>query len=176
MSRIKAIKVEEATGKTAELYSAIKSNLGVVPNVFQALGTSPHVLETFLGFGGAVKSLSAAEKESLALAVAQANSCNYCLAAHTAIGKKVGLADEQILNARKAQSADNKIDALVKLTREIVTEKGHVSDATFKNFISAGYNESQVPEVVLAVVQNIFTNYFNHVNRTVVDFPVVQQL
>lgn len=176
MSRIKAIKVEEATGKTAELYSAIKSSLGGVPNIFQALGTSPHVLETFLGFGAAVKSLSAAEKESLALAVAQSNSCNYCLAAHTAIGKKVGLADEQIVSARRAQSGDKKIDALVKLAREIVTEKGHISDATYKNFISAGYTETQVPEVVLAVVQNIFTNYFNHVNQTEIDFPAAQKI
>lgn len=176
MSRLTPVSVEQATGHTEKLYSTIKTALGGVPNLFQALGSAPKVLESVLGMGAALTSLSRSEKEAIALTVAQANSCDYCLAAHTLLGKKSGLSDEEIKAARKGGSAESKRDALVKLAREIVMEKGRVSDQTLKNFLNAGYKESQVPEVVLGVVENIFTNYFNHVNQTEVDFPAAPKL
>lgn len=171
MSRLKSVPLDEASGLTADLYSAIKSQLGGVPNLFQFLGVSPKVLESYLGMGPAQTSLTGAEKETIALVVAQANSCNYCLAAHTVLGKMNGLNEEETISIRQGKSADRKRSALIQLAGEIVREKGHVSDQTFQNFKAAGYSEAQIPEVVLAVVQNIFTNYFNHVNKTEVDFP-----
>ena len=176
MSRIKAITPEQATGQTAELYSAIKSQLGGVPNIFQALGAQPKVLAAFLGLGPAQTSLTAIEKESIALAVAQANSCNYCLAADSVLGKKVGLSESDTVAARKGGATNPKTDALIKLAREITTERGHVSEGAYQAFLSAGYSDSVLAEVVLAVVQNIFTNYFNHANQTDVDFPAAAKI
>lgn len=176
MSRLKPISIEQATGQTAKLYSAIKSQLGGVPNIFQALGGSPSVLETFLGLGAGSKSLSAAEKETIALTVAQANSCNYCSAAHTALGKMASLSDEEMISVRRGKSSDSKRDALVQFSREIVSERGHVSDQTFNKFLAAGYGQEQAAEVLLVVVQNIFTNYFNHMNKTEVDFPAAPKI
>lgn len=176
MSRLKSVTVDQATGQTAALYSAIKGQLGGVPNLFQALGTNAKVLETYLGLSAAQASLSGAEKEAVALAVAQANSCAYCLAAHTALGKMSGLSEAEMISIRQGKSNDSKRQALVRFAREVVLEKGNVSDETLKTFKAAGYSESQVPEVVLAVVQNIFTNYFNHVNQTEVDFPAASKI
>jgi uncharacterized peroxidase-related enzyme len=176
MSRLKQISVAQATGQTAELYSTIKGQLGSVPQIFQALGTAPKVLENYFKMGAAQASLSSAEKESIALAVAQANSCNYCLAAHTALGKMSKLSDDDMLQARKGLASDSKRKALLRLATEITKERGHVSDQALSDFRAAGYTDSQVPEVVLAVVQNIFTNYFNHVNQTDVDFPAAVKI
>ena len=176
MSRLNSVSIEQATGHTADLYSAIKSQLGGVPNIFLSLGSSPKVLETYLGMGSALDSLSGSEKESIALVVAQTNACEYCLAAHTLLGKKSGLSDGEVIAARKGGAGHLKKDALVKLAQEIVTKKGNISDQAFNNFLAAGYKESQVSEVVLCVAQNIFTNYFNHVNKTEIDFPAAVKI
>jgi uncharacterized peroxidase-related enzyme len=176
MSRLQQVSVEQSTGQTADLYKTIKSQLGSVPQIFQALGTAPKVLENYFNMGAAQSSLSGGEKESIALAVAQINSCNYCLAAHTALGKMAKLSDDDMLRARKGQVNDPKRKALLKLATEITTERGHVSDQALSDFRAAGYTDAQVPEVVLAVVQNIFTNYFNHVNQTEVDFPAAVKI
>ena len=176
MSRLTPVRVEEATGQTAELYSAIKKQLGGVPNLFQALGANAKVLEAYLGFGASQSSLSGAEKELIALTVAEINSCNYCLAAHTVLGKMNGLSPEDMIDARKGTAANDKRKALIQLAREITAEKGHVSDTTLSNFIAAGYKNAQVHEVLMAVLTNIFTNYFNHINQTPVDFPTAPKL
>ena len=178
MSRISQVSVEQATGERAELYTAIKATLGSVPNLFQAVGASPRALKTFLGIGAGLRGglLSGAESEAIALAVAQANGCDYCLAAHTVVGGMRGLKGEEVIRNRRAESSDPKRNALLTLVSEIVTKKGRVSDATYQAFINAGYTEAHVPEVLLVVTENIFTNYFNNLNGTDVDFPPACEL
>jgi uncharacterized peroxidase-related enzyme len=178
MSRLQSVSVEEANGKTAELYSAIKSSIGGVPNIYQSLGNSPRALEIFLGIGGGLKGglLSAQEQEAIALAVGQHNNCDYCLAAHTAIGGILKIPSEELVANRKGSSTDKKKEALLTLTKEIIDEKGYVSDTTLNNFRKAGYTDSHIPEVLLSIIQNTFTNYFNHINKTEVDFPAAPKL
>lgn len=176
MSRIKPVTVDQATGPTAQLYTAIKGQLGSVPNLFQAMGQTPKVLESYLGLSGAQESLSGTEKELIALVVAESNGCEYCLAAHTVLGKMNKLSESEIIAARKGQSDDNKRRALLNLTKEIVAKKGNISDEVFGSFIAAGFLASQIPEVVLAVSQNIFTNYLNNINYTEIDFPRAEKI
>ena len=178
MSRLSKVSPEEAVGKTADLYGAIKSSLGGVPNLFQGLGSNPRALEIFLGIGGGLKggSLSLREQGSIALTLAQRNSCEYCLAAHTVLGKMGGLSETEMISNRMGGSEDHKKNALIKLVGEIVDKKGNVGDETLSSFRAAGYTDSHVGEVLLAVVQNIYTNYFNNLNRTEVDFPSAPKL
>ena len=176
MSRITPISVEQATGQTSQLYSAIQKQLGGVPNLFQAIGTNPHVLEAFLHLNAGLGSLSGSDKEAISLAVAQNNGCDYCLAAHTVLGKMSGLNENEMLSIRQGGESEPKRDALLRFVQEIVNNKGAVSDTTYQAFRSAGYEENQIPEVLLAIVQNIFTNYFNNLNQTVVDFPAAPAL
>lgn len=173
MSRLQSVSPEKAQGKTAELYSAIKASLGGVPNLFQALGNSPKALETFLGIGGGLKGslLSSLEQGAIALTVAQANGCDYCLSAHTVLGGMLKLSPEEMVANRNGSSLDQKRKALIELTKEIVNEKGRISDKTLSNFKAAGYTDAHVPEVLLSIIQNTYTNYFNNLNHTEVDFP-----
>jgi AhpD family alkylhydroperoxidase len=176
MSRIQAIKPESATGHTAEVYGAIKKALGGVPNLFQGIGANSYVLQTFLGLGPSLKLLSGKEQETIALVTAQKNNCEYCLAAHTMLGKMQGLSKEETLQIRQGKSQDTKQQALIRFVNEIVSEKGHVSDASLAELRAVGYTDAHVPEILLAVVINIYTNYFNHINQTVVDFPAAEKI
>jgi uncharacterized peroxidase-related enzyme len=175
MPRLNAIDPNEATGKAKELLDGVKTKLGMVPNLMRTFANSPAVLEAYLGFSGALGGglLNAKLREQIALTVADANSCEYCLSAHTAIGKMVGLDAEQLVSSRRAASSDPKVEAALKFAHQIVVKRGEVLDSEVAAVRAAGYNDGEIAEIVANVALNIFTNYFNHVAQTVVDFPKV---
>jgi len=172
-SRINALDPVNATGKTAELFSAVKGKLGLVPNLMRTLGHSPAALEAYLGFSGTLDKgvLPAKVREQIALAVAEANACDYCLAAHSLIGKGAGLSADTIADARRQDAADAKVDALLKLAGSVVEARGRVSDSALVAVRAAGATDAEIIETVAHVALNILTNYINHVAQTVVDFP-----
>ena len=176
MNRITQLDPTLATGKTKQLFDAVQSKLGAVPNLFRVLGTAPVALEGYLDFSSALAggSLNAKVREQIALAVAEGNMCGYCLSAHTFIGARVGLTDKDIAGARHANATTEKTDAILKLARSIVVQRGEVSDAELKQARAAGLTDGDIVETVANVAVNIFTNYVNHVARTVVDFPEVK--
>lgn len=178
MSRIHQVAPEAAVGRAKELLDTVKGKLGLVPNITRAMANSPAVLEGYLGLSGALGkgSLSAKNREQIALAVGQANQCDYCLAAHSAVGKMVGLTPDQILDSRRGTAVDPKADAVIRFARKIVDERGHVSDADVADVRAAGLDDGAIAEVVANVALNIFTNYFNHVAETDIDFPKVEPI
>jgi uncharacterized peroxidase-related enzyme len=173
VARIQQIKPENAQGQTAELFSAVRSKLGMVPNMMRAIGNSPASLQAYLQFSGSLATglLSAKERELIALAVGQSNSCDYCLAAHSALGKMAGLTAEQIRDARLGNAVDSKNEALVRFSKKLVNERGQVSDDDLNTLRRFGFDDGHVAEIVANVAVNIFTNYFNHVAETDIDFP-----
>ena len=175
MQRITVVNATEATGKAKQLLDGVQAKLGMTPNMMKTMATSPAVLEGYLGFGAALGTgtLDARFREQMALAVAQANSCEYCLSAHSTIGKMVGLKPEEIAASRSAHSQDAKRDAGLQFTQLLVVQRGEVSDAALADVRAAGYTDGEVAEIVANVAINIFTNYFNHVARTDLDFPRV---
>ncbi len=143
-------------------------------NIFKGMANSPAVLKLYLAMAGAVDgfSLSPAEREVIQLATAEANGCDYCTAAHTAIGKGAGLSEQQTVEARQGRiDGDDKLNALAQFASALHSKKGFVSDEDLAEFKSAGYTDGHVAEVVGVYAQAVFTNYFNHVNETEVDFP-----
>ena len=173
MERITPVNLETAEGKAKQLLDAVKAKLGIVPNMTRAMAVSPSVLEAYLGFSGALAHgvLPARVREQLALDVGEANHCDYCVSAHSAIGKHAGLSDQDILDSRKGTSADPKTDALLRFARTVVAKQGVVDDADVEAVRAAGYGDAEIAEVVAHVALNIFTNYFNNVAGTAIDFP-----
>lgn len=173
MSRITALDPAQATGKTAELFAAAKAKLGFVPNLMRTLGHSPVALEAYLVLG---KTLGAGAlpirvREQLAIAIAETNACDYCLSAHSLFGKGAGLSDEAILDARRLQAADPKIDALLKFAATVVETRGRVDDAALAAVRTAGVSDAEIVETIAHIAVQTLTNYTNHVAQTVVDFP-----
>jgi uncharacterized peroxidase-related enzyme len=173
MSRIQQIATETASDRARTLLDAVKNKLGLVPNMTRAMANSPAVLDGYLQFSGALGkgTLSAKVREQLSLAVAQANGCDYCQAAHSAIGKMVGLTAEQIRDSRQGSAVDPRTDALIRFALEVVQTRGRVSDATLDDVREAGFDDGVIAEVVAHVALDVFTNYFNNVAQTDVDFP-----
>jgi AhpD family alkylhydroperoxidase len=115
-------------------------------------------------------------QEQISLVVGETNSCDYCLAAHTLLGGKAGLSPEETLAARTAKSADPKTEAALLFAQKIVTDRGQVGDEDVAGLRAHGYTDGDIAEIVANTALNIFTNYFNHVGGTVVDFPAAPKL
>lgn len=175
MQRIQPIQNADATGKAKQLLDGVQAKLGITPNLMKTLAQSPAALEGYLNFSSALGTgaLNGKFREQIALAVAQANSCEYCLAAHTAIGGMVGLKAEEVAASRHSDSVDAKQDAGLKFAQALVVQRGLVSDAALDRVRKAGYTDGEITEIVANVAINILTNYFNHVAQTEVDFPKV---
>ncbi|MBX9623315.1 MAG: carboxymuconolactone decarboxylase family protein [Gemmataceae bacterium] len=173
MTRITPIDLQAAEGRAKELLDAVKGKLGMVPNMTRAMAASPAVLDAYVGFSGALARgvLSPGVREQLALVVGETNHCDYCVAAHTALGKRAGLSDQDILDGRRGAAADPKAAALVRFARAVVDKRGQVDDADLAAVREAGAGDAEVAEVVAHVALNVFTNYFNTVAGTPIDFP-----
>jgi uncharacterized peroxidase-related enzyme len=176
MPRITPVDPATVTGKSKELLDGPLA--GKHFNIFRSMAQSPAALQAYLRLSGAVGSgtLSAKEREVIQLAVGQANNCEYCVSAHTAIGKGAGLSDEQTVEARRGALQDAKLNALAKFALAVHEKRGFVSDADVAAFKSAGYSEGAIAEVVANYALATYTNYFNHVNVTPVDFPAVVKI
>lgn len=170
MERIVPVDPHTAQGRAKELLDAVKAKLGVVPNMTRAMAVSPAVLEAYLGMSGALAHgvLPPQVREQLALGVGQANGCDYC---HSALGRRAGLTEQAVLDSRRGRSADPKTDALLRFARTLVEERGRVTDADVAAVREAGGGDAEIAEVVAHVGLNTFTNYFNTVAATAIDFP-----
>jgi uncharacterized peroxidase-related enzyme len=178
MSRVTQIAPETASGKAKDLLDAVNAKLGIVPNMTRAMANSPAVLDGYLQLSGALGKgkLSAKVREEIALAVGQANHCDYCLAAHSAIGKMVGLTADQIRDSRLGTAVDPKSDALIRFARKLVDSRGLVADQDIAAVREAGFDDGAIAEVVANVALSVFTNYFNTVAETDIDFPKAEEL
>lgn len=177
MNQLNLINPETATGKAKELLDAVQAKIGMVPNLMRALANSPAALEVYLGFGALDQgSLPPALREQIALTVAELNNCNYCLAAHSAIGTMVGLSEEQVLDSRRAISSDSRTNTALRFAKVLVEKKGWASEEDLDQVRAAGFSDGDITEMIAHVSKNIFTNYFNHVARVEIDFPAVPEL
>jgi uncharacterized peroxidase-related enzyme len=177
MSRIQTPATIEASPAASQpLLGAVHAQLGVVPNLFRIVGNSPAALEGYLGLSGALGKgqLDARTRARLALVVAEGNGCDYCLSAHTYLGKNAsGLTDAEMAANREGGSADAKAEAAVRFAARVVRERGHVSEADVAAVKAAGYSDAQLVEIIAHVALNTLTNYVNEALKTDIDFPLV---
>lgn len=176
MSRIAALEPETTDGKTRETLTVVKQMLGAVPNLFRVAANSPSTLEGLVGLNSSVSrgKLDAQTRSLLALAVAEANDCDYCLSANSALGARAGLAKADLELARRATADDPKRSAMLAFTRKLVLTRGRISDAELEALESAGVDASETLELVANAVLSIFMNYINLVAATDNDFPAVR--
>jgi uncharacterized peroxidase-related enzyme len=177
MSHIDALDPAAASGHTRELLDAVKKGLGVVPNLFRVTAQSAVALEGMVGLNGAITkgTLGARIREAIALAVAEADGCDYCLSAHTYLGKHAGLNDADITLARGGDSSDPRIAAAARFARLLIEKRGHVTEADRTGVRAAGFGDAQILEIIANVAWSVFTNYVNVVAGTDIDFdPVVR--
>jgi uncharacterized peroxidase-related enzyme len=177
MSRIAIPAIESATGATAEVYAQIKKASGKVPNAYAALGAlEPTALKAMLQADAALAAgnLSRQDQETVKIAVSANAGCDYCTAAHSLVGKLSGLQPDALKQIRHGGlTGDARRDALLVFVRNLVQGRGTVSDEAFAAIRAAGYTDAQLVDIALAMAVITFTNVFNRINDTTVDFPAV---
>jgi uncharacterized peroxidase-related enzyme len=176
MSRLATVDPTTAEGQARTLLGRVERALGVTPNMMRAMASSPAVLDAYLQFSGALSKglLPAAVQEQIALVAAVENECGYCLAAHTVLGARAGVSEEDLADGRSARASDPKAEAALTFAKQIIATKGFVSDEDLAAVRAAGYGDGEIGEIVAAVALNTFTNYFNSVGQTTLDFPEVR--
>ena len=176
MSRIAIPTREAAPVASQPILDAVNKQLGVVPNLFRLVSTSPAALAGMTSLSGALtKALDVKTRERIALAVAQVNGCDYCLSAHSYLGLNLAkISAEEIALNRKGASGDAKADAAVRFAARVAETRGKVKDADIAAVKLAGFTEAQVVEIVAVVAENFLTNLINNVAETDIDFPVVR--
>lgn len=178
MARIQPVQQSAADAKTVELLQGVERKMGKVINILGTMAHSPAVLKAFLGFSQSLSEggLPISLRERIALAIGEATGCDYCVAAHTIMAGKVGLTEEDILDARRGTASDEKAAVALELALKIVKTQGFVDDEDIERARGVGYTDGEICEIVASVALNLFTNYFNHVADTDIDFPTVPAL
>ena len=177
MSRLSAPNLESDAGLSGQVYSQIKKAIGSVPNTFAAIAAhGPAALKSVLAADAvlASSSLSKRDQETIKLIISGVAGCDYCVAAHSLLGKIAGLKPDELKNIRDGKpTGDAKRDALAHFVRKLAETSGTVSDDEFGAIKAAGYSDTQLVEISLAFATTVFTNVFNRINDTEIDFPAV---
>lgn len=178
MSNLRVLSRDEVGETTQIVFDKLKSKVGLVPNLYAAVANSPQALNSMLSLGDNLTGgeFAGKEVEAIALAVGQANSCSYCLSAHTEIAKMNGLTEEETIQIRTGEIDDPRLSALTKLANSLVITRGKPSKTLISKFFNAGYNEAALAELIGHVALNTFTNYINHVAETPIDYPLAAEV
>ncbi len=175
MPRIDTVNTATIDAETQATLAAVKAKIGMVPNLFSTFAQAPAVLNGNLAFADALAKgiLTPAQREIISLAVAQYNECQYCLSAHSLLGKSAGLSPDAIRAARQGKGSNTADHAVAALALRIVETRGSVSDADLSAARLAGLTDAHIVEIVGNVAHNVLTNFMNNVAHTAIDFPVV---
>ncbi|MBN2022758.1 MAG: carboxymuconolactone decarboxylase family protein [Pirellulales bacterium] len=178
MSRIPPLAREAAHGRVEELLHQVEAEWGMVPNLMRTLAQSPAALEAYLSLSGALArgALTPQLQEQIALAAAEANRCDYCLAAHLAMAKTVGLSEEEIADSRRGESTNRRTGTALRFVQRVIQRRGAIDDNEVTRLRDAGYSNAEIAEVVAHIGLNLFTNYFNRAAGTEVDLPAAPAL
>jgi len=176
MSRINLVTAEQANEQQTTLYTAIEEQLGIVPNFLKVFANSPAALQAFLGLHSIASEgeLDAKTKERIALGLAEQNACQYCVSAHTAIGRKSGLSGDEMMANRAGSSQDAKAAVAVKFSRSLADNSGEVTTAELLEIRNVGYSDAEIVEIITHVGMNILTNILGKASRVEIDFPKVE--
>lgn len=177
MSRIPLIPNDQVSAPSAALFAQIRKAMGKVPNAYATVGGySPATLGLLLNADAVLGkgALTRQEIEAIRLAVSETNGCDYCVAAHTMVGKMAGLSPDAIKQIRDGDdTGEARRDALLQFVRAVHTSRGTVPAAVLGAVLAAGYSHQQVIEALMAISMITFTNLLNRVNDTDLDFPRV---
>ena len=175
-ARIPLVDRATASGPARALLDQIHGAFGTTPNMFRAVANSPAALQSmwsaFGALGGGV--VGSALGEQIAVAVANRNACDYCLAAHTALGRKAGVSSDVLAAAQSGESADPRTAAVLRFALQLVNGRGQVDAADVQALRDQGLSDEHIVEIVAHVALNLFTNYVNVALAVPVDFPGVK--
>jgi len=175
MPRIFPVNLDQADDEIVTKLNAVKAKIGMIPNLFSTFAIAPAALNGYLAFSDALEKgrLSARQREVITLAVSQVNTCQYCLSAHTLLGKNTGMSETDTVEARQGKANDPLEDAIASLAIKIVRQQGMLTDDELAVARKGGLDDALIIEIVATVAHTVLTNFTNNVAMTEIDFPIV---
>ncbi len=177
MKKISVPTLDSVSTSNRVILENLEKKLGFVPNLYATFAHSENGLSNVLSVGNLKTSLSSKEKEVIFLAVSQVNQCEYCIAAHTVIGKANGFTEKQTVEFRLGRSSDNpKLDALARLAKSLAENRGNASADVLDNFFAQGYTNGSLVDTVILVGEKTMANYLHSATQVPIDFPAAPGL
>jgi len=175
MQQINKVDQTTVSAEATEMLNAVKAQMGMVPNIISTMANSSATLGAYLGMSGALGngSLSPTLREQIALTAAGENKCDYCASVHTAVGGQLSIDAEELSLNLRGKSNDARTNEALTLVREIIENRGHISNDRLNHLRINGFSDDEILEIFSNTMLNMFTNYFNHMAGTEIDFPVV---
>lgn len=175
MSRVPLPTVTTAPAASQPLLAEVQAAFGATPNMFRATANSPAALRMMWAGFGALGAGSLPKKlgEQVAVAIADRNRCEYCLSAHTALGRKAGASASEMTDAQSGRSADPATAAALDFALKVVEQRAAITAADVQSLRNAGYDDGAIVELLAHIALNLFTNYINVALDVPVDFPKV---
>ena len=168
---------DEVNPTNQAIFDSLQTGLGMVPNLYATFAHSQTALATYMAFQNAKSSVSGKAREVVNLVVSQVNECEYCLAAHTMLGKMNGFTEAQIMEIRHGHASfDPKIDALARLTKGITQSRGHTDPALVDAFFAAGWTMENLVDAIVVIGDKTVSNYLHSTTKIPVDFPAAPKL
>jgi uncharacterized peroxidase-related enzyme len=178
MSNLKVVTREQAAPQIQGIFDALKSKVGMVPNLYAFIANSAITLPAYLAFDEALGKgvFNAKERQAIFLAVSQVNDCHYCQSAHTAIAKMNGFSEEETIKLRTATIEDNRLNAITSLASEITRTHGKPSEKTLDDFFAAGFGTDALVELVAHIGYKTVANYLHNIAHFPIDFPEAKRV
>ena len=168
---------EEVNPTNQAIFDSLQKGLGMVPNLYATFAHSETALASYMAFQNAKSSVSGKAREVVNLVVSQVNECEYCLAAHTMLGKMNGFTEAQIIEIRHGHASfDAKFDALARLTKGITQSRGHTDPALVDAFFAAGWTKENLVDAIVVIGDKTVSNYLHSTTKIPVDFPAAPKL
>jgi uncharacterized peroxidase-related enzyme len=167
---------DEVAPANQAIFDNLNEALGFVPNLYAAIAYSENGLGRYLAYQNAKTTLSNKEKEAVNLIVSEVNACLYCKSAHTVIGKMNGFTDEQLLDIRRGNAENPKLNALIKLAASITKNRGKADVALVDDFFTQGYTNENLVDLILQISDKTAMNYLHNLTQIPIDFPLATSL
>lgn len=178
MSAITPLTDAEAGPAVAGIFNAARAAMGKVPNLYRVLAHAPAALEVYTGSRGFLRRgvLTPQAQEQIAIAVATANGCDYCLAAHTGAARAAGVSAQDRATAQQGLTSDPGTQAILQLALAVNTSHGQASGQALEAARAAGLTDAEILETIAHVAVSILTNSVNNLIGTALDFPRVERI
>lgn len=171
MTQFKVPTREEVSEANQAIFDKLQGMVGFVPNLYAYYANNETALGDYLTLQNRKSTLRAKEREVINLVVSQVNECDYCLAAHTAIGKMNGFSEKETVEIRKGEvSFDEKLGALARFVRETTEKRGKPSREAVEAFFAAGYTEAHLVDVLIVIGDKTISNYLHGVTQIPIDW------
>jgi len=169
---------ENAPEGSKPIFENLEKQIGMVPNLYATIGHSSNALSNYLTFQAnqAKGTFNAKEREAIFLAVSQVNECQYCLAAHTALGKMNGFTEEETIELRIGSIQNERLSIITRLAANITKNRGRADENLVEEFFSAGFDNAALIDLISLVADKLLANYVHNLTQIPVDFPAAKPL